>query len=97
MKNKQPPNPQDRLFISLSMCGVRDREPLVCCRDAPTAPPTPSPVAPPPQTPGNPLLPKPGVCGEDTENRIYGGNQVRKIYFNFFFFLISQLVRISYL
>ena len=77
--NKRPPNPQDRLFLSLSQCGYRDGQPLVCCREN-VAPPPP----PPPTTtqstiaitsaPQRSLLPKPGECGIDAENRIYGGN-----------------------
>ena len=78
--NRRPPNPQDRIFLSLSQCGYRDGQPLVCCREvvAPPAPPPPTsapnvPVTQPPQR--SPLLPKPGECGIDAENRIYGGNR----------------------
>lgn len=87
--NKRPALPQDRLYISLSQCGFRDGQPLVCCTDAPaqqapqpTQPPfqpvQPQPVnpgpAPPPNQIHSTLLPKPGDCGVDAENRIYGGN-----------------------
>lgn len=68
--------------MSLSQCGFRDGQPLVCCRETsqpqPTPPqpqPTPSPISPvqPPQSQNN-LLPKSPNCGIDAENRIYGGN-----------------------
>lgn len=75
--NRRPPTTQDRLFLSLSQCGYRDGQPLVCCRDAAPVqpPPTPAPTASPvvPQQPS--LLPRPGECGIDAENRIYGGNR----------------------
>lgn len=80
--NRRPPSTNDRLFLSLSQCGYRDGQPLVCCREF--APPPPPPTQPPPpqnivtQAPIVPqqpsLLPKPGECGIDAENRIYGGN-----------------------
>lgn len=85
--NRRPPSTQDRLFLSLSQCGYRDGQPLVCCREtAVVAPPPPPPTQAPPvnlntgQRPGqgslnSNLFPKPGVCGIDAENRIYGGNE----------------------
>lgn len=82
--NRRPPSPQDRLFLSLSQCGYRDGQPLVCCRENTVAPPPPPPSPQPTQAPVNPnqgqgppkpsLLPKPGECGVDAANRIYGGN-----------------------
>lgn len=83
--NKRPASTQDRLFLSLSQCGFRDGQPLVCCREsvtvAPTPPPPPPPTQPPvvapTQSPQQPkgVLPRPGECGIDAENRIYGGNR----------------------
>lgn len=82
--NRRPPSTQDRLFLSLSQCGYRDGQPLVCCREtAYVAPPPPAPTQPPininnspgPAPSSSNLLPKPGVCGIDAENRIYGGNE----------------------
>lgn len=87
--NKRPASTQDRLYLSLSQCGFRDGQPLVCCREfaAPASQPPPPPPQQPPQqvpqqpspvapvAPGKSLLPKPGECGIDAENRIYGGNQ----------------------
>ncbi|CRL07282.1 CLUMA_CG020261, isoform A [Clunio marinus] len=73
--NRRPPSNQDRLFLSLSQCGYRDGQPLVCCRNFPestTLPPPPPPTAP---TQKLSPLPLPGECGIDAENRIYGGNQ----------------------
>jgi Regulatory CLIP domain of proteinases len=87
LMQKKPPNPQDRLYISLSQCGFRDGQPLVCCRDAPSvqpSQPTPVPVGPPAAS-SNAFLPKPGVCGNDDSNRIYGGNRVssNRVNYNF--------------
>lgn len=75
LTQKQPPNPQDRLYISLSQCGFRDGKPLVCCKDAPPSIPPPTQAPPTQPNLSNNLLPRPGVCGIDTENRIYGGNR----------------------
>lgn len=78
---KKPPSPQDRLYISLSQCGFRDGKPLVCCRDQtiqPTQMTTQPSVIVTPVSQGNNLLPPPGVCGEDAESKIYGGNRVSK-------------------
>lgn len=78
--NKRPASTQDRLYLSLSQCGFRDGQPLVCCKEyAPvTQAPPPQQPSPPPQNvpvaPAKSLLPKPGECGIDAENRIYGGN-----------------------
>jgi hypothetical protein len=78
--NRRPPTNSDRLFLSLSQCGFRDGQPLVCCREivAPPAVPveytTPSSIMNTPTPPSRNLLPKPGECGIDAENRIYGGN-----------------------
>lgn len=86
LTKKVPQDPRDRLFISLSQCGFRDGKPLVCCRDSVT--PTPAPTPAPPQQ-QNTLLPRPGVCGIDSENRIYGGEIVRNFlgffFYNFFY------------
>lgn len=83
LAQKKPPSDRDRTFISLSQCGFRDGKPLVCCRDQQTVQPTqpshvtqPSVTAPPIQSQANPHLPLPGVCGEDSESKIYGGNRV---------------------
>jgi len=72
--NKRPANTQDRLFLSLSQCGFRDGQPLVCCRETATAATQPPPPVTQPPPSQNHLLPKPGECGIDAENRIYGGN-----------------------
>ncbi|CAO1427647.1 unnamed protein product [Diamesa serratosioi] len=73
--NKKPLAHEDRLFLSLSQCGYRDRQPLVCCRPVENVTPvTPAPVAPPPR---NNLLPRIGVCGIDAEDRIYGGERTK--------------------
>lgn len=83
--NKRPATSQDRLFLSLSQCGFRDGQPLVCCRESaavappppPTAPPTQSPVVAQTDAPQQPrgVLPRPGECGIDAADRIYGGNR----------------------
>lgn len=86
--NKRPASTQDRLFLSLSQCGYRDGQPLVCCREQAVAPPPtqpPPPPQPPQPIPGpgpvpipptrNNLLPRSPECGIDAENRIYGGNE----------------------
>lgn len=52
----------------------------MCCKDEPVTPPPTQP----PTTTEVPLaistkdIPKPGECGIDFENRIYGGNRVSK-------------------
>lgn len=63
----------------MSQCGFRDGQPLVCCRDMPATTPVAPPVTQPPPTAVNPLIPKPGVCGLEGGDRIYGGNQVSLI------------------
>lgn len=74
--NKKPLAHEDRLFLSLSQCGYRDRQPLVCCRPVENAPApvTPAPVPPPNRSS---LLPRIGVCGIDAEDRIYGGERTK--------------------
>ena len=79
LTQKKPPDTQDRLYLSLSQCGFRDGQPLVCCKDAPPPPPTAPPTTPTPPTvkpPSTKDIPTPGECGIDFENRIYGGNRV---------------------
>lgn len=80
--NKRPASTQDRLFLSLSQCGFRDGQPLVCCREAASvAPPPPAVTTQAPvqqtQSPRNTLLPRPGECGIDAQDRIYGGNETK--------------------
>lgn len=74
IRNRKPPTNQDRLFLSLSQCGFRDGQPLVCCRE--TAPPPPV-TQPPPPSNRQSLLPRPGECGIDADDRIYGGNKTK--------------------
>lgn len=69
--NRATSDVKDRLFLSLSQCGFRDGQPLVCCRD--TVRSTVEPVTEPPKVPRSSLLPKPGVCGTDSIDSIYGG------------------------
>lgn len=49
------------MFLQKSQCGFYKGEPYVCC-----GPSTSS---------GNNLLPKPGVCGSFTSDRIFGGEK----------------------
>lgn len=71
---KRPVSHEERLFLSLSQCGLRDGQPLVCCRETASPPPTAPPVTQPPPASRNPLLPRPPDCGIDLTDRIYGGN-----------------------
>ncbi|XP_070502642.1 serine protease easter-like [Chironomus tepperi] len=77
LSKKKPQDNRDRLFITLSQCGFRDGQPLVCCKDVP--PPPPPPTEPPTTPTSVPVstkdIPTPGKCGIDFENRIYGGNR----------------------
>lgn len=79
LSKKKPQDNRDRLFITLSQCGFRDGQPLVCCKDEPAPPPPPPTTTTTAAPVSNKDIPKPGECGIDFENRIYGGNRVSKL------------------
>lgn len=55
---------EDKEYLTRSQCGYRDEQPLVCCTKLS-------------EKPLNKLLPYPGECGQDLEDRIYGGTETK--------------------
>jgi hypothetical protein len=73
MRNSKDNVLQNRKFLSLSQCGFRDGQPLVCCRPNKNKTPTTN-TATVQVIQRNTLLPTPGSgqCGIDFAERIYG-------------------------
>ncbi|XP_031627921.1 serine protease easter-like [Contarinia nasturtii] len=77
---RRPLSTDDRSFLLRSQCGSRGHSPLLCCALA-IQPTTPSPPRPEnhQQSPNvrlaDELLPPPGVCGLQYEERIIGGEE----------------------
>lgn len=74
----------DRQYLSASQCGFQDNKPLVCCKDENE---DSRPIfstqqndrqnQSPSQQSSSGLLPKPGVCGFDASDRIFGGERTK--------------------
>jgi len=76
---KYPTNPRNRLYISLSQCGLYDNQPYVCCKEATYL--TPPATTEQPKI-KNKLIPKPGECGTFYEYRLISGNVVSYEFFD---------------
>lgn len=79
---------EDRLYLSASQCGFQENKPLVCCKaendiQRPSfntqlnAQQTDRQNQLPSQQSTSGLLPKPGVCGSDASDRIFGGERTK--------------------
>jgi len=73
---KNPLSPNDRTKLQRSQCGYSNRSPLVCCppESQPPTRPTTTPLRP-RFDPNN--LPRPGVCGNQINDRIIGGEATK--------------------
>jgi hypothetical protein len=96
---RKPENPEDRRFISLSQCGFRDGQALVCCHDAVSGSridePSDQPVSiiPITQAPSFFLIPTPGGdnnCGIYAEPRIHLAGEVK--WFSFLFLKFCEIL-----
>lgn len=79
---------EDRQYLSASQCGFQDNKPLVCCKaenDVPkpifnvqlNSQQTDRQYQSTTQQSSSGLLPKPGVCGFDASDRIFGGERTK--------------------
>lgn len=75
---KYPTNPRNRLYVSLSQCGLIDNQPYVCCKEsADSLPPTTFEQF----KITNKQIPKPGECGTFYEYRLISKNVVSYEFF----------------
>ncbi|KAG5671086.1 hypothetical protein PVAND_001300 [Polypedilum vanderplanki] len=81
LRKKTPYTHEDRMFLSLSVCGFVRSNPLVCCSEESNYPQKsllkPQEINLEPATKSSNVLPEPAECASALEERIFGGMETK--------------------